>query len=422
MNQTGRLTAVLGVAASGVVFAAPSAFAADVTVRPADLAAHTSWVVSPFNTAVAGIGALADPIHFDGSAHLQVAASDQRAQLALPLDDSLAGVAAKPLSYQVFVDATGSEPSVVPYGVSLQLQVSGPTFTTLSFQPQLEGGAVAGEWKTFASSEHAAVWRTSRQFGSFAAGSDHTLADYIDAVPQSHVNGAFLNIGTGPTELNAYTDNVSIEGNTYNFATAGSAHASLTAPKVVDRDEAAPISLSFTSPTDGPEITDASAELTISGPYSLRGKDLTLEHDGVPLVLSREGDGTFSAKFALSGEALEPGSDLTADLSLLLHRRAPCGTYTITGQLLSAGAATGLSASQTLTLECPTPPPTHPVPPTHPGKPTWPTWPGGPGGGGGGGGLPPTGAFDTAGLLWSSLAATGLGLLLARILRRRGAH
>lgn len=421
MNQTGRLTAVLGVAASGVVMAAPSAFAADVTVRPADLTAHTSWLVSPNNTAVAGIGALADPIHFDGSAHLQVAEPTQRAQLALPLNDSLAGVAAKPLSYQVFVDPAESDPSVVPYGVSLQLQVSGPTFTTLSFQPQLEGGAVAGAWKTFANSENAAVWRTSRAFGSFAAGSDHSLADYISAEPASRVNAAFLNIGTGAAELNVYTDNVSVEGNTYNFATTGSAHASLTAPNIVHRDEPVPIGLDFTSPADGPKITDASAELTISGPDSLRGKGLTLEHGATALDLHQDGNGTFSAKFDLSGETLAPGTGLTADLSLLLHRHAPCGTYTVTGQLLSDGVATGLSASQTLTLECPTPPPTQTPtpPPTHPAPTTWPTWPGG---GGGGGGLPPTGAFDTASLLWSSLAATGFGLLLARILRRRRAH
>lgn len=349
MSQTGRLAAVLGVAASCVAVAAPSAFAADVTVRPADLAARTSWLVSPNNTDIAGIGALADPVHFDGSAHLQVTAADRRAQLALPMSDSLADIAGKPLSYQVYVDAGGSDPGAVPYGASLQLQVSGPTFTTLSFQPQLDGGAVAGAWTTFTNDDGAAVWRTSRAIGPYAAGSDHSLDDYIAAEPDSRVNAAFLNIGTGVPALDTYTDNVEIAGDTYNFATTGSAYASVSAPSTLHPDEAAPINFSFTSPADGPKITDASGEFTISGPACLRQRSLTLEENGVPLALDQVGPNTYSAEFTLSGETLQPGSSLTADLSLLLHR-APCGKYTVTGELLSDHVKTGVSASETLTL------------------------------------------------------------------------
>ncbi|MBR7835677.1 hypothetical protein KDL01_20545, partial [Actinospica durhamensis] len=353
MKQAGRLAAALGVAVSCVVVGAPSAFAADVTVRPADLAAGTSWVVSPFNTDVAEIGALADPIHFDGSAHLQVAAADQRAQLALPLDASLAHLEAEPLSYQIYVDPRGSDPNVVASGVSLQLQVSSPTFTTLSFQPQNAGGAVAGEWRTFTNAD-APLWRTSRAFGHFAAGSDHSLADYIDAVPQSQVNAAFLNVGTGAAELNAYTDNVAIDGDTYNFATTGSAHASITAPPTLDRRTPTPIALSFSSDPDGPEFRHTSALFTVTGPDSLNRRDLIALDDNRPLPLEPAGTGTFSAHVALSGDTLRPGEDLTADLSLILRRRAPCGTYVVSGRLLTDDTATNLTASQTLTLACPT--------------------------------------------------------------------
>jgi hypothetical protein len=412
MKQTAGLIAVAGVAASCVMASAPSASAADstVTVRPADLAAHTPWAVSPFNTGIAGIGALADPVHFDGSAHLQVTAPGLRAQLAHPMDDALSDIAAKPLSYQIYVDPNGSDPSVEPYGVNLQLQVSAPTFTTLSFQPQLDGGAAAGVWRTFGNLGTAAAWRTSRDFGGFAAGTDHSLADYLHAVPNAHVNASFLNIGTGPSALNAYADNVAIEGTTYNFATAGSARATLTAkPATVERGTPAAIDLSFSSPADGPKITDASAVVTVSGPASLRRRALLLTHDGVPLKLHRTDEGTYATRVDLSGTTLDPGTSLFAHLSVLLSRGAPCGENVVTGRLLSDALPTPLTASRTLTLPCPGTPPTGPGGPGGPGEP----------------GLPPTGAFGISGLIGFSGAATALGLgmvglgLIRMPLRRR---
>jgi hypothetical protein len=63
-------------------------------VHPGDLSAGTPWSVSPNNTGVAGIGALADPIHFDGSAHLQIAGGE-RAQLLHRIVARLATVAAQ---------------------------------------------------------------------------------------------------------------------------------------------------------------------------------------------------------------------------------------------------------------------------------------------------------------------------------------
>lgn len=225
---------MVGVPVSCVALAVPSAFAADVTVTPAD----------------------------------------RRAQLALPLRETLAEFARRPLSYQVYVDPAGTEPAAAEYGANLQLQVSGPTYTTLSFRPQLEGGAVAGAWKKFTSAENARVWRTSRDIRPYPAGSDHSLADYLAAEPDSQVNAAFL-----------------------------------------------------------------------------RDRSLVLEQHGVPLTLHKEDRNTYSAHVTLSGETLRPGSTLTAELSLLVGR-APCGKYTITGQLLSNGAETGMSSSEKLSLGC----------------------------------------------------------------------
>ena len=419
MKQAGRSAAVLGITASCVVAAAPAAFAADVTVRPADLAAGTSWVVSPFNTDVAEIGALADPVHFDGSAHLQVAAGDERAQLALPLDDSLAALAARPLSYRVYVDPHGSDPGAVSHGVSLQLQVHAPTFTTLSFQAQDDGGgAVADAWRTFTNGD-APLWRTSRDFGALAAGTDHTLAEYLAAEPGAQVNAAFLNIGTGADGLNAYTDDVAIDGDTYNFATTGSAHAAISAPTTLTRGAATPIQLTFTSPADGPEFRHASALFTVTGPAGLRGADLVLRHDGRRLRLERQSDGTYTARVTLSADTLAPGTSLTSDLSLLLRRGAPCGSYVVSGELLTDGAATGLTAGQTLTLPCSTSTPTPPPTPTHaPTPPTGPSAPGGPNGPGRPT-LPSTGAFAITPLLALAALATGLGAAFT-LLRRRG--
>jgi hypothetical protein len=399
VKHPGRLSAVLGAAAASVVIAAPAAFAADVTVRPADISAGTPWAVSPNNTGTAGIGALADPIHADGSAHLQVTGG-QRAQLKHSFTASLASVAAQPLSYQVYVDPNGSSAASIRYGVNLQLEVGGPIYTTLSFQPQLAGGAAADTWTTFTNSA-TSLWRTSRAVGALPAGTDHTLADYISAEGNSTVIASYLNIGVlgDPTAtLNAYADNVSVDGTTYNFATAQPAEAVVEAPPTVRRGAPAPLSLSFSSPADGPAITDPSALFTITGPASLRSSELTVTADGAALALSRQGTGEYSAPLALPGGTLEPGTSVSVALSLLLGHDAPCGTYVVSGELLSSGNPVASTQHQSLTLPCPvTPPGPGPVKPT----------------------LPATGAFAIGGMAWTSIAAIGAGLGLSLLLRRR---
>ena len=79
-----RLLAAGACAALGLVLlTAPQAVAAQVTVQPSSLAAGQPWGVSPNNTGTVGIAPLGDPIHADGSAHLEIAGG-QRAQLRHP--------------------------------------------------------------------------------------------------------------------------------------------------------------------------------------------------------------------------------------------------------------------------------------------------------------------------------------------------
>ena len=413
MNRLGRQVLAVGVAASGIVFTAPSAFAADITVHPGDIAAGTPWSVSPNNTGIAGIGALADPIHFDGSAHLQIAGG-QRAQLLHRIIERLSQVAAQPLSYQVYVDRAGTTPDAVASAVNLQLEVGAPIFTTLSFQPQLSGGSAAGEWRTFVNSP-SSLWRTSRDVGPFAAGTDHTLADYIAAQgPNGTVIASYLTIGTlgDPTAtVNAYADNVSVGGDTYNFATDGTAQAAIAAPSTLEPRESAPVTLTFSSPADGPAILDPSAVFTLQGPATLHTRDFTVTAAGRRLVFTRAGDGTYSARLRLHGEdTLEPGTSLSAALALRLRDDAPCGTYQLSAELLSNGAPTGISAHHTATSPCATTPPSPPPGSENGGGgPVGPGHPGGPGGS-----LPETGAMNVGTLVVSGIASllAGLGISL----------
>jgi hypothetical protein len=417
MNRVGRQMLAVGVAASGLALTTPSAFAADITVRPGDITAGTPWSVSPNNTGTVGIGALADPIHFDGSAHLQIAGGE-RAQLQHRIVERLSQVAAQPLSYQVYVDPAGTTPDAVASAVNLQLEVGAPIFTTLSFQPQLAGGSAAGEWRTFVNSP-TSLWRTSRAVGSLAAGTDHTLADYIAAQgPNGIVINSYLTIGTlgdPAATVNAYADNVSVGGDTYNFATDGTAQATITAPSTLEPGESAPVALTFSSPADGPAILDPSAVFTVQGPSSLRTRDFTVSVAGRRLVFTRGSDGTYSARVMLdggSGDTLEPGASLSAALLLRLRDDAPCGTYVLSGELFSDGAPTGIAAHHTATSPCSgstTPPPGS----GNGGGPGGPGRPGTPGDD-----LAATGVWSVATLVWSGIASLVIGLGISLLSHR----
>ncbi|MBS2551378.1 hypothetical protein KGQ19_31365 [Catenulispora sp. NL8] len=183
-------------------------------VRVTTLSGAQGWRVSPSNTGEVAIsGAVDDPVRKDGSLRLDNLAGGARAQAQLPLVAPLGKVAGSRIAYSAYV-ASGADPQ---YGVNLQLEIAGGNFyTTLSYQPHLDGGLGTGTWRTFANRRGAAVWWSSRAFGAIPANKPVTLADVVAAEgPNAHVINVYLNVSAA---LDAYADNVAVDGVRYNFA------------------------------------------------------------------------------------------------------------------------------------------------------------------------------------------------------------
>ncbi|WP_031524012.1 hypothetical protein [Streptomyces sp. NRRL F-5123] len=386
------LTAAAVAAAPAVLACAAPAGAADAVVQPvtaADLGPRGPWLRLQDDPGNAGrpfgtqeVAPFADPVRFNGSLHLAVtgAAEAEQSQaahyFALPL--SFSRIAASPLSYDLYVSSAGSTPSAIPFGANLQLPgFCGGAFTTLSFQPQLatdtqgRAGAVADIWRHF-DTGGAALWRTSRAVGSFAAGSDHPFSDYVAACggAGSGAIGVIANVGRlgdASASLDTYVDNLTLDGTVYDFRVDGTATGSIDLapttpggpghPGTYDvggtpaRVGALPPSLrggggnggggggggcddnacslvgtvDFTSPADGPYFTDVGTRLVLSRPGGLHPDDVTVTADGEPVALTEGPDGT------LVGTVTPPTA---TDL-------APGGTYSTALTVTCADGSTG---------------------------------------------------------------------------------
>ncbi|WP_328912852.1 MULTISPECIES: hypothetical protein [unclassified Streptomyces] len=379
------LTAVAVAAIPSVLLSAPADAAAPVVVRvgPADLGPNGPWLRLQDDPGNAGrppgvqeVSPFADPVRFDGSLHLAVAAAAeaQQAQAAHYFTSTvpLSTVAASPLSYDLYVKGSTSTPAAIPYGANLQLpaQCQG-LFTTLSFQPQLatdsqgRTGAVADAWRHF-DAGGSALWRTSRAVGPFAAQSDHPLSDYVstcDAAGDGAI-GVIANVGRlgdATASLDTYVDNLTVNGTVYDFAVPGTATGGITVGASGDCGghgggygsgyggygsgsggghgkpcPPADGTITFTSPADGPAFSSVGTLLTFSG-QGLTPGSLTVTANGLPVTLTAGPDGTLTAVVTPDPETdLGPDGTYSTTFTVAFND-ARHGTVTLTAQLLAQG-------------------------------------------------------------------------------------
>lgn len=158
------LTAVAVAAIPSVLLSAPADAAAPVVVRvgPADLGPNGPWLRLQDDPGNAGrppgvqeVSPFADPVRFDGSLHLAVAAAAeaQQAQAAHYFTSTvpLSTVAASPLSYDLYVKGSTSTPAAIPYGANLRCPRSArasspPSASSRSWPPTVRG--VPARWPT----------------------------------------------------------------------------------------------------------------------------------------------------------------------------------------------------------------------------------------------------------------------------------
>jgi hypothetical protein len=354
------ITAATAVSAVALQPLAAQAAGSTVTVRQAGIASGSPWGVAAGSSGTAGIGPLADPVHSDGSAQIAVGPG-QQARLVHPINhagggESLKTLMATPLAYDLFVDAQRSTADSITHGANLQLEVFVPSFTTLSFQPQLNGGVVANRWHTFTNTAHS-LWRTSRAVGSLAAGSDHTLAEYLTAFGgDATVGNAYLNVGTlgdPAAKLATYVDDVAIGGTQYNFAVNDLDNtATVVAPRSAEPGDTVHAKLTFRTPSDGVQVRNATARVTFSGISGL-GTNLTVtpgtaQHSAQRSI--RRAADPVTVILPVPGGTVEPGHTSTVPFTLHLGPGAGVGTLVISGVLLNDGVTTGIHATTSMRI------------------------------------------------------------------------
>jgi hypothetical protein len=403
-----RLTACLvaAVLASGAsVFGlAPQAQAATIRVTAADLGPGGPWFRlqdQPGNEGrdhgVQEVSPFAAPGSFDGSLHLAIGPGRQsQAAHAFPDPVPLGEIAASPLSYDSYVD--GARSTAVGTGPNLQLPMfCRGQFTTLSFQPQLatdslgNHGVLAGTWQHF-TSHPGSLWRSSRAITGtpITAGSDAPLSTYVAACTgaDSGVGGVIANVGTlgdPAATLDTYVDNLTVHGDTYDFAVDGAA----TGEVHLWHGEGAPHERTvegvvvFRSPADGPFFRHVGTRITLAGSPGLDPDAVSLTANGLTVPLTRTPDGHLTGVAPGTHlDNLAPGDSVTTHLAI---------TFRDDGEAPGAEPATIRSATHD----------NHGKPggsggsgngdkpacgPGHPGKPGGPGGPGEPGGPGGPGG------------------------------------
>ncbi|UWE12910.1 hypothetical protein [Actinacidiphila bryophytorum] len=385
-------------------------------VTAADLGPQGPWLRLQDDPSNAGrpngvqeVAPFADPVRFNGSLHLSVAgaAQAQQAQAAHYFNRvaGFAAIGANPLSYDMYVRGWTSTPSAVTFGANLQLPgFCQGAFTTLSFQPQLatdaqgRTGAVADTWRHF-DAGGAALWRTSRAVGTFAAGSDHPFSDYAAACNAAGDGaiGVIANVGRlgdAAASLDTYVDNLTVNGTVYDFAVArtatgrvdltptvpgdpgnpggpgtwsadgsSSAAPSAQAAQASPADGVAPAALkggngggsgggngggggaacsaegtvTFTSPADGPFYSSVGTRLTLSRKGGLAPDDVTLTANGEPVSLAEGPGGTLVATVTPPTVVdLGPGGTYRTTIALTCNQPA-AGPVSVAAELLAQG-------------------------------------------------------------------------------------
>ncbi|NJP48201.1 hypothetical protein [Actinacidiphila epipremni] len=392
------------VVAAPVLLAAGTASAAPVVhqrVTAAQLGPQGPWLRLQDDPGNAGrpfgvqeVSPFADPVRFNGSLHLSVAGAPQAQQSQAAHYYSqvvpFSAIGASTLSYDMYVRSWTSTPSAIPYGANLQLPgFCQGAFTTLSFQPQLatdtqgRTGAVADTWRHF-DAGGAALWRTSRAVGPFAAGSDHPFSDYAttcNAATDGAI-GVIANVGRlgdASASLDTYVDNLTVNGTVYDFTVDGVAKGRIsvtgnpgtpgkpTGPgtwgmpdtppaRVGSADTASAVrgggggggggggqpcslqgTITFTSPADGPYYSQVGTRLVLSGPGGLTPGDVTVTANGSPVTLTSGTGGTLTADITPpSAVDLAPGGTYSTPFTVTCVAGAP-GPVTVTAELLAQG-------------------------------------------------------------------------------------
>jgi hypothetical protein len=367
-------------------------------VSSADLGPSGQWLRLQDDPGNAGrppgvqeVSPFADPGRFNGSLHLAVApaAEAEQAQAAHYFTSAvpLSTIAASPLSYDLYVKGSTSTPAAIPFGANLQLPIfCQGAFTTLSFQPQLatdtqgRTGSVADAWRHF-DTGGSALWRTSRAVGSFPAQSDQPLSAFVSTCNASGDGaiGVIANVGRlgdASQSLDTYVDNLTVNGTVYDFAVDHTATGRIsvegsggsggygscdvnvngsntdygsngggggTNPCPSDSG-----TITFTSPSDGPDYTSVGTRLVFSG-QGLTPDSLTVTANGRPVTLTAGPDGTLTAVVAPDPEVdLAPGGTFSTPFTVTVNG-SQHGRVTLTAELLAQGyeplQPTGVKAS-----------------------------------------------------------------------------
>ncbi|SHN21966.1 hypothetical protein [Actinacidiphila paucisporea] len=392
------LTTAAVLAVPAVLAPAPaSAAVVHQRVTAGDLGPQGPWLRLQDDPSNAGrpagvqeVSPFADPVRFNGSLHLSVAgaAQAQQAQAAHYFNRvaPFRAIGGNPLSYDLYVRGWTSTPSAVAGGANPQLPAfCRGAFTTLSFQPQLatdaqgRTGAVADTWRHF-DAGGAALWRTSRAIGSFAAGSDHPLSDYAttcDAAGDGAI-GVIANVGRlgdPGASLDTYVDNLTVNGTVYDFTVARTATGRIdvaatgtsTAPGVASTGAGvantpgvlAPGTkgatpgggggggngstcslegvITFSSPSGGPYYSSVGTRLVLSRRGGLAPADVTVTANGDPVTLTEGPGGTLAATVTPSTTVdLGPGGTYRTPFALTCARAA-AGRLSVTAELLAQG-------------------------------------------------------------------------------------
>ncbi|WP_327367676.1 hypothetical protein [Streptomyces sp. NBC_01217] len=395
MNRlTASVSAAVVAAGASLALLAPAAVGAAAVntvqkVLPTDLGPGKPWIRLqdppnnvPTPPGVQEVSPFADPVRFNGSLHLAVGGGQQaQAGHAFPQVVPLSTIAAARLSYDTYVKST-VPPGATGVGPNLQLPIlCQGVFTTLSFRPenntdsQGRPGVVPDTWQHFTSTA-SSPWRTSQAVAAFPAQSDHPLSDYVAAcnAPGDGAGGVIANVGRlgdMSATLDTYVDNLTVNGTVYDFAIGALATGRVALRNTGpgdncnrpgcrsaggDHDSAAG-TVTFTSPSDGPEYHGVGTRLVIADGRSLSHRDLTVKANGrnVPLVAgpNRTVIGIIAPNPSVN---LFPNGTYTTPITITHRDRpgrvGPKDSLTVTAELLAQGYGplqrTGVKAHATL--------------------------------------------------------------------------
>ncbi|MFI5746509.1 hypothetical protein ACIBBE_11300 [Streptomyces sp. NPDC051644] len=393
MNRlTASVSAAAVAAGASLALLAPAAIGAAAAntvlkVLPTDLGPGKPWIRLqdppnniPTPPGTQEVSPFADPVRFNGSLHLAIGGGQQsQAGHAFPQLVPLSTIAAAKLSYDTYVKSASSATGTGP---NLQLpMICQGVFTTLSFRPenntdaQGRPGVVEDTWQHFTSST-SSPWRTSQAVATFPAQSDHPLSDYAAAcnAPGDGVGGVIANVGRlGDVNatLDTYVDNLTVNGTVYDFAIGGLATGRVTLRNTGPGDncdhrgcrtaggdiDSAAGTITFTSPSDGPEYHAVGTRLVIANGRSLSRSDFKVTANGLPVTLAVGPNHTLIGVVTPNPSVdLDPNGTYTTPITITHRDRpgrvGPKDSLTVTAELLAEGYGplrrTGVKAHATL--------------------------------------------------------------------------